>query len=745
MEPLTSTPLTVYIRKKKKYTNFEEILSEYKDYKFNIAEEEKLINDLETVFKYYKEKKTKIEKEIEDDKKLYLFRFQKAKEMIQIYKIFEIQTEILFNLIEYHKNSNPSCKQDENLLVIKEKINTILNFKKKEEDLTFKKDPELDIKFFADENVVEKDSQNSIKNTLIKTLNDNFEMKKDCHLIKNNALNFIPQLEINFDDNIEITKEMVFEFKKELEEIFEDKNFSIIEVNKGSIHFFVSLQFIFKKCLTINDNLKTIFEKIKDRLSKYAENIKKKFFCFYRKETDSVDKFVKDKKANSVNEFVKDINSLDSKEIIGISMSKLNGKKLDEKTNFYEASKAFTVNDFNELIDCLSKEDLVKQECEQLIKNYGEYYDIFEREFEKALAFSIFEYQLVKIYTVDRDDSEKFKAYKTKCPNVEEKLLFHGTKEDHIVSILKTFINIDRNKTYKLGKGFYLSDLFEVSWRYRSSNGYDPNIPKIGDSFSILICNTFYSKNHIEHCYKEIFKDETIPMNHLRFAKAKSNPNEIISENELKNYKNYFQNEYLLSHQEQILPIYAICLRRVEYLIVWRDNNFNVNNPNNYQNFDKMIEFNKEMKNFAYRELNSKIYYVKTTEEGLKLIDRKKYNKIIIITNGGNNGEDFIKESRKIIGANSIAYVTCYIPKNHINWVSKLKNTLLSNDEEIFKDFLKNAITENKIEMKKLKTKIENKYQKRFCEFNEDSIFNFPKFMKEGNFEQLEFDPKYNK
>jgi hypothetical protein len=53
-----------------------------------------------------------------------------------------------------------------------------------------------------------------------------------------------------------------------------------------------------------------------------------------------------------------------------------------------------------------------------------------------------------------------------------------------------------------------------------------------------------------------------------------------------------------------------------------------------------------EMQNFAFRELNSKIYHVNTTEEGLKLIDRKKYNKIVIVTNGGNNGEEFIKESR---------------------------------------------------------------------------------------------------
>ena len=82
-----------------------------------------------------------------------------------------------------------------------------------------------------------------------------------------------------------------------------------------------------------------------------------------------------------------------------------------------------------------------------------------------------------------------------------------------------------------------------------------------------------------------------------------------------------------------MMPLYAINLRRVEYLIIWRDNNFDKSNPNNYKNFDKMIQFNEEIQKYAYRQINSKIYYVKTTEEGLKLIDRKKYNKIIIITN----------------------------------------------------------------------------------------------------------------
>ena len=133
----------------------------------------------------------------------------------------------------------------------------------------------------------------------------------------------------------------------------------------------------------------------------------------------------------------------------------MKGEEINEKTNFYEASKSFSLNDFNEVIEYISKEDLAKQECNQLIKNYEEYLNIFERDFEKALTFSIFEYQLIRIYTIDRDDYDIFKANKIKCPNVEEQLLYHGTKVDYIVSILSSFIDINRNTCTKLGKGFY--------------------------------------------------------------------------------------------------------------------------------------------------------------------------------------------------------------------------------------------------------------------------------------------------
>ena len=56
------------------------------------------------------------------------------------------------------------------------------------------------------------------------------------------------------------------------------------------------------------------------------------------------------------------------------------------------------------------------------------------------------------------------------------------------------------------------------------------------------------------------------------------------------------------------------------------------------------------------------------SNEALNFINRKKYNKIILITNGGNNGEDFITNARKIIGKDTIVLITCYAANNHLYW-----------------------------------------------------------------------------
>ena len=69
----------------------------------------------------------------------------------------------------------------------------------------------------------------------------------DFKIIKNDSLKFLPQLEIKFDDDFEITKNMINDFKNELKNVIGNDDFSIIEVNKGSLKVIVTLQYLYKK------------------------------------------------------------------------------------------------------------------------------------------------------------------------------------------------------------------------------------------------------------------------------------------------------------------------------------------------------------------------------------------------------------------------------------------------------------------------------------------------------------------
>ena len=728
-------PIESYIPplKRKNHTNFEEMIRNYEniDY-FKPKELEDIIIQLKEVHIFYQEKLKQLEKDLENPNKLYVYRFKKVKAKMEIFKLFEIITDIMFYFIEYIKIESPDDYQKEMYSKKISKAQEIFQLKKEEEANTFYRDPKLEeIKFFENTHTEQELKEKSKNNTIIKTMDDNFEIQKDCHIIKNEMLDFVPKIELDFSENIEMNEELFKVLKSELKEILGEDNFSIIEMNRGSFHVLITLQFLLNKLhISAKEEIKNLNEKCRNFVGKIFHKIKD--FAFFGKK----------KKVQMINPIVKNIEDCE-KEIIQAFEEKCKGTPINETTNFYELSKSFSVNDFNELMNQIQIQSEI-QEHDQLLKNYQEYYDIFGSFFENMLALSVFEFQLVKIYTIDRDDYETFKTNKKNCINMREKLLFHGTKTEYIVSILKTFIDIGKNRASKVGKGFYLSDLLDVSWLYGNKQE-NTKIPEVGDSFSVLVVDSFYSESKIEYCYKRPPK-EKIKVQKGGIRIAKSTPRgRILSKEDLENYDKFIQNEYLISDESQMMPLYAINLRRVEYLIIWRDNNFDKSNPNNYKNFDKMIQFNEEIQKYAYRQINSKIYYVKTTEEGLKLIDRKKYNKIIIITNAGNNGEEFINESRKILGANSIALVSCYIPKRHLGWISKLSNTFIGNEIDFIKEFLLYSILENRDKMVELKNRNEEKFKIKLEQFNKDELFKFPHFMQKGNYRDLKFIPEYNK
>jgi len=240
-----------------------------------------------------------------------------------------------------------------------------------------------------------------------------------------------------------------------------------------------------------------------------------------------------------------------------------------------------------------------------------------------------------------------------------------------------------------------------------------------------------------------------VPKNGIRCAFA-NYETALMDINKLQEYKGFIGNDYLITDKSQILPLYGITLKRVEYLVIWRDINFGKKNPNQYDEkmFHKIQEFHREIKKYIRRELNSNAYFMESSEEALELVERKKYNKVIIITNGNNNGKEFIIQARRIIGSNTIAAVTTYNVYEHINWVKNMENVLILNGLNFHKKFF-NCIKDNDKNLyNQLRNEIINYYNNNKFEFylNEVSpnLFNFTTFKEYGTFDELNFNLNKN-
>ena len=210
------------------------------------------------------------------------------------------------------------------------------------------------------------------------------------------------------------------------------------------------------------------------------------------------------------------------------------------------------------------------------------------------------------------------------------------------------------------------------------------------------------------------------------------------------------------------MSFYWFKFRRNEFCVVWRDVNFSPN-PVYNNKFDKTFKaFLKDR--LDYMKLTSKFnfYPCETSEEALKIIEKKKFNKIILISNVGSDlsGKDFVINARKIIGSDLVVLFLCYNIK-HLNWIKNFKNALFSNDVSFYENYLscfirkkekdedeeereedsdesKDEIDDQKIirEIKELRDEVENCYRVKFN--FDDKFLYYPKFKNEGKFSDLE-------
>ena len=423
-------------------------------------------------------------------------------------------------------------------------------------------------------------------------------------------------------------------------------------------------------------------------------------------------------------------------------------------------------NDLNELINVL--EDEIKQNAYKLINCLGVYNDyakLFEEEFDKVKKDSIFDYRIVSLTIVDRKDVEKFEEEKKNCRNRKERILFHGTSIKPSGSILTDMFKKSEKEHYQFGKGVYFTDMLDYCWYYGGANSNRENlnkIPKIGETFTSVVSIIYYNQQGFKRVY-DYKKDPK--KNEINFALVDSETRTIKDENPDK--KKFVGREYVINDLNQICPFIGCKLKRNEFCVVWRDVNFSPNPVYNNKYDETFKAFLKDR--LDYMKLTSKFnfYPCETSEEALKIIERKKFNKIILISNVGNDlsGRQFVINARKIIGSEVVVLFLCY-NINHLDWIKNFKNALFSNDASFYEEYLKcfmkekekdgyeneqedhsddsdsndskDEVDDQKIieEITDLRNLVENTYR---VKFNFDNKFlYYPKFKNEGKFSDLE-------
>ena len=546
---------------------------------------------------------------------------------------------------------------------------------------------------------------------------------------QNTYLELIPQFSIYFSD---IEENEVKEFikngglkklKDELQQLI-GNDFTIV-INNIIIGSLLTKICVFsKKIKTLGKKAVTKLKNLISKKNKETEVIKKAIECIQSHSFECIKKL----KPNSV-KFVNQ-NTLtkaeeNEKKIKEYLEEKIN-ENYDAKSNWSLETSSKTMNLEEDNISedqfevyfeeikaiAINHEKELEIEMENIKKNEN-FNNQLKNILENNYKESIFEYRITGLVVMNNDSFKKrYEEEKSKCPNCETKILFHSTHINYSSKILTTNFIVGKDNWY--GMGVYFADQFDYAKYYYRKNLYDNSeanenlftIPKLNDSFSIVVSEVYYDKSQRKQIYnhklhKKIdyfpteeqlntkFKEYTVPKNSIHFIEVDATNCLVINENEeieteegykKFNKKHFIGREYCITCKDQIYPLYGLNFQRVEYCIIWRDTN--VNSPFWKENIRVNTEILQELTGFN-------LYIEGDTQSALKLVWKKRFNKIILITNVGKNleGKVFVDKVRKILQFNvMVLFFTSDL--NHLNWIKDYPNSLFCLDDNTLQKYV---------------------------------------------------------
>ena len=358
---------------------------------------------------------------------------------------------------------------------------------------------------------------------------------------------------------------------------------------------------------------------------------------------------------------------------------------------------------------------------------------MFNKDFLMALKKSVFEYSLTSLEISYRSEIDEYLKNCNKCPNNNQRILYYGASYANIKQIIENHFNQFPQNLF--GNGFYFTNSLDCGImmnQYFENNSLD--IPTVNEAFSFAISSVFYNNSTI----KRVTDNNNSP--------KKNEANVALVDGKMKSIANvdksrFYSREYILGDKSQILPFIQIKVKRNEYCVIWRDVNFKSEDVYG-DKYDKIFkDFLKERLDYISRYAKFNIYPCKDTKEALALVEKKKFNKIILMSNVGSDygGRDFVDKARKIIGSDVICLFLAYM-EEHLEWIVNYKNSLFSNDTEFYEQYLEcftDDIETTKKNVLALKNSIEDYYSVKFK--IENDFLDFPQFKNDGEFIDLKF------
>ena len=431
-------------------------------------------------------------------------------------------------------------------------------------------------------------------------------------------------------------------------------------------------------------------------------------------------------------------------EDIKFSMGDRSGKNILSYINYI--NNVIDENEIKNLINLLDdkqKKDILY--FWSILSEYNDGNNLFQNEFLKVLEKSYFDYSLIGVSLYEQPNKQKFLQEQFLCQNSFNKLLYSLPQTDLNSNIISDKLLYSRKPFY--GMGIYFSKNIDYI-SFNSGKRNHKKIIPIYSTFNCIATEVYYNKqltknvNDLKYFVKELdhfpnyeeiknnYKDKAVEKNGIHIVKVEPNSGQIKNTNEFNSKINegkYIGTEYVITELDQMMPLYGLTIKRNEYFVIWRDPNFIGDNK-----FSKFLE---DKKMFIYENTLFNSYFVSSAEKALEIIERKKYNKIILISNIGLDlsGKRLVEVARKILGFD-IAVLFFSNNKNHFKWIQDFPNALITSDTKFYEEYIKNY---NKEGLFNLKKKIEDSYKIKL-KFT-DNIFEYPKFINEEGFKDLFF------